>query len=391
MLRSIRAALSSSAALRADHCELWHPELWLQLRPALSGAVSQLRSLCLTGAVLLFLLLLLQTRSHSDQRAHTHTHSAAKQRGQQAVSIQRRHLSLVQCPAMQAGGEESDYDALGGDVDSGWSGADTPRDDTTDSPASAHQQQQQPQQQPRSLSPQRPLHPARPGAAAAAVAASDDLLGDDDSSDDAIHGSNVRVVVRVRPLLGIETSSVAHTCALMQIGGEVIRPGGSTEEQQRCDAAGISVQAKDAVHQFSFDAVLTPQHTQADVYEAGKVDRMLQALLKGSDNACSGSGADSKAKSQLRQQCTANLTVSLCCVALRVYVRTRSYHGTIFGQLDARSQSTERRRVFILALVLTWMSCFSSFVLFPCAQPTAKPEAARSDTLGNATHHDSID
>jgi hypothetical protein len=44
----------------------------------------------------------------------------------------------------------------------------------------------------------------------------------------------------------------------------------------------MNVAVKDALHDFSFDAVLTPQHTQVDVYEAGQVERMLRALLKGS-------------------------------------------------------------------------------------------------------------
>jgi hypothetical protein len=105
----------------------------------------------------------------------------------------------------------------------------------------------------------------------------------DEELDAAVGGSNVRVIVRVRPLLEHEVQS-AHSCSLLHIGNERVRAAHS-------DAAGasasslstghISVQAKESVHRFSFDAVLTPQHTQRDVFEAGKVGRMLHALLKG--------------------------------------------------------------------------------------------------------------
>jgi len=119
-----------------------------------------------------------------------------------------------------------------------------------------------------------------------------------DADDTGVIESGVRVVVRVRPLLDSEVAR-AHSCSLVQIGHERVRahPSESAAAQSNrnvdCDGGGnkrsqpplakeISIGLKEGgVHTFAFDGVLTPQHGQVDVYEAGGVERMLKALLKG--------------------------------------------------------------------------------------------------------------
>lgn len=110
--------------------------------------------------------------------------------------------------------------------------------------------------------------------------------GNDNDDGDDPEGSNVRVIVRVRPLLEHEIQQ-AHSCSLMRIDGERPRvtmdPSGNdrTSSSSIGSQGLISVGVKESTHSFSFDNVLTPQQNQMDVYEAGKVERMLQALLKG--------------------------------------------------------------------------------------------------------------
>jgi hypothetical protein len=124
----------------------------------------------------------------------------------------------------------------------------------------------------------------RPGGGAG----EDDGLGVDADPDDdeaAEHsGRNVRVVVRVRPLLSGECET--HQSTLVRVDGERVRVHASDGADSRASAGSlssghISVAVKDQQHDFKFDAVLLPQHEQVDVYDAGKVERMIVALLKG--------------------------------------------------------------------------------------------------------------
>lgn len=115
----------------------------------------------------------------------------------------------------------------------------------------------------------------------------DDLDAVDDNADDATSGSNVRVIVRVRPLLDGELNS-NHQSSLIHINHERVRVNANDGAAERISATSLStghlsigVKESSTVHQFRFDAILTPQHNQLDVYEAGRVAKMLQALLKG--------------------------------------------------------------------------------------------------------------
>ena len=112
----------------------------------------------------------------------------------------------------------------------------------------------------------------------------------DADSDAMVGGSNVRVIVRVRPLLEHEVQS-AHSCSLLHIGDERVRAAQSDNVSGGALPSGhISVQSKESVHRFSFDAVLAPHHSQRDVFEAGRVGAMLRALLKGYHGTIFGRG-----------------------------------------------------------------------------------------------------
>lgn len=112
------------------------------------------------------------------------------------------------------------------------------------------------------------------GTNAATVEPVDPDGGDDDSGE---HGSNVRVIVRIRPLLESELAA-DHACTLIHVGGDRVR---MDAPQPVPAASSIQVQSKDNVHRFAFDAVLGPQATQAELFRAGGVDQMLTQLLKG--------------------------------------------------------------------------------------------------------------
>lgn len=111
----------------------------------------------------------------------------------------------------------------------------------------------------------------------------------DADSDAMVGGSNVRVIVRVRPLLEHEVQS-AHSCSLLHIGDERVRAQSDPATGGAIPSGTISVQAKESVHRFSFDAVLAPHHSQRDVFEAGRVGAMLRALLKGYHGTIFGRG-----------------------------------------------------------------------------------------------------
>jgi hypothetical protein len=106
--------------------------------------------------------------------------------------------------------------------------------------------------------------------------------GSNDVDDDDVQGTHVRVLVRVRPLLEYEHAA-NHSSSLLQLA----QAGGGTVPMTSVNGPGgvgarqLAVQSSSDVHRFSFDGVLAPQAAQTDVYEAGKVERMLHALLKG--------------------------------------------------------------------------------------------------------------
>lgn len=121
-----------------------------------------------------------------------------------------------------------------------------------------------------------PLDEAQPHSGAMDTAVVEPVEPDADD-DVGSHGSNVRVVVRIRPLLESELSA-NHECSLIHVGGEKVH---MDDPQPVPAAASIQVQSKDNVHRFAFDAVLGPQATQAELFRAGGVDHMLTQLLKG--------------------------------------------------------------------------------------------------------------
>lgn len=122
----------------------------------------------------------------------------------------------------------------------------------------------------------------------------EDVDGDGDGDVSPV-GSNVRVIVRVRPFLPHELSSGTHTSNLIRIDDRPIDVHATSNSNEPRDEDGerhaastttmtngqISIGIKESEHAFTFDAVLTPQQSQLDVYEAGNVERMLKALLKG--------------------------------------------------------------------------------------------------------------
>lgn len=100
---------------------------------------------------------------------------------------------------------------------------------------------------------------------------------EEEDDDAALQGSHVRVLVRVRPLLEHERAA-SHSSSMLQLGR-----GGAEASASRSGVVSkqLSVQSGADVHRFTFDGVLAPHASQVDVYDAGRVERMLQALLKG--------------------------------------------------------------------------------------------------------------
>ena len=105
----------------------------------------------------------------------------------------------------------------------------------------------------------------------------DGVGGEDDDDSSLSHGSNVRVIVRIRPLLDSELAA-DHRCTLLNIGGDRVR---MDAPQPFPPASSIAVQSKENLHRFAFDAVLGPQASQTQLFRAGGVDHMLEQLMKG--------------------------------------------------------------------------------------------------------------
>lgn len=103
-------------------------------------------------------------------------------------------------------------------------------------------------------------------------------------NDDIITSTGVRVVVRIRPLLTHERTT--HTCDLLQLPASTNPIDDSDLQYSKPSSESINentvrVQVKSNVHTFAFDSVLTPSANQTDVYEAGNVDHMIRAVMKG--------------------------------------------------------------------------------------------------------------
>lgn len=134
------------------------------------------------------------------------------------------------------------------------------------------------------------LHGSAAAEAESALAQDDDGLGIPTTADDGPDGTSesdphVRVIVRVRPLLSGELSS-HHVSTSLLVDGDRVRVDAAEGRDQRTRAGDlrgghISVGVNQTQHSFKFDAILTPQHDQVDVYQAGRVDQMLEKLMDG--------------------------------------------------------------------------------------------------------------
>ena len=147
------------------------------------------------------------------------------------------------------------------------------------------------------------------------------------SETEPVVGSNVRVVVRVRPLLSGELTA-AHSTSLLRIDGEIPNvqaaaptnsegdgleesPSHARNSRARDWSSGhISIGVKETHHAFKFDAILTPHHHQTDVYEAGHVERMLQALLKGFNSTIFAYGQTVRHKTKRRHIASEKVSTS---------------------------------------------------------------------------------
>jgi len=119
------------------------------------------------------------------------------------------------------------------------------------------------------------------------------LNNDNDEEDNNnTNNSNVRVIVRVRPLLPNELESQSseigqHNTNLLRIQQQIIQANpaffqsSAYSSSPSSSSTSISLAVKDSVQHFSFDSILSPSSSQLDVYNNGKVDRMLHALMKG--------------------------------------------------------------------------------------------------------------
>lgn len=172
-------------------------------------------------------------------------------------------------------------------------------------------------------------------------------------SDAMVGGSNVRVIVRVRPLLEHEVQS-AHSCSLLHIGDERVPAQSDPATGGAIPSGTISVQAKESVHRFSFDAVLAPHHSQRDVFEAGRVAAMLRALLKGYHGTIFGRGTPTRcaphaaAESISPADCPCALAESVlltafACISDTCCSNSNSY-PTAYGQTGSGEWSAQHSR-----------------------------------------------
>lgn len=108
-------------------------------------------------------------------------------------------------------------------------------------------------------------------------------MNDDDYGAMADISRGVRVIVRVRPTLGHETG---ESTSLLRVSDDNETSASGTAAADglqtislRCMGSGNG--GGEADHRFAFDGVLPSLTGQAGVYEAGQIDHMLHAVLRG--------------------------------------------------------------------------------------------------------------
>jgi hypothetical protein len=112
-----------------------------------------------------------------------------------------------------------------------------------------------------------------------------DGMTEDDYEANADISRGVRVIVRVRPSLSHEAGAPTTLLRVHDNDNDNDNDGSSHSsglQSISLRAMGSGAGGGEADHKFAFDSVLSTSANQSSVYEAGQIDHMLNAVLRGS-------------------------------------------------------------------------------------------------------------